>query len=421
MISKIKPILFFILLQITSFGYSQESFIYEDMIYDDNIKTVQLYPKGLPDSQIRNPVIGLRNNQRLVLEFDELYNDAFNYMAKLIHCNNDWTPSGLSPLQYLEDYNEYPINEFDYSFGTITPYVHYVFDLPKPIMSGNFLLVIYADGDENDVILTRRFLVYESWVNISSPAEILSRSIYTLGKQNLQFDVQYGNVELLNPMDNISVTLLQNHRWDNAKLQVKPTFIRDMQGILEYNHFVKEDAFDAGNEFRRFDIRSLKYFGFHVETVRFGKKSVDAIVELDNPRAGLAFSLDQNLRGKYYIENLERKIPHIENDYATVLFRIQSAKVNGQVHLSGKFTDWHYSSLTKLQYNDSWGGYEGTYVMKQGEYDYQYVVINTDNPNLLEGDKTESRNNYEILVYYRSTKLQADLLIGYQNLSYSRL
>lgn len=401
--------------------FAQEQLEYADRTYIETIKTVQLFPAGNPIFQVRNPVINLRSNQQLMLEFDEVFEEAFSYLVKIVHCNNDWTPSGLSPLQYLSEYNEFRINELEYSFGTKTPYVHYKFRVPKTKISGNFLLVVYTDGNPDEIILTRRFMVYEQLVQFSSVPEILNKSVQSIDRQNIQFDVSYGKVELLNPMENVAVSIIQNHRWDNAKFNVKPTFIREMQGILEYNNFSARDGFLAGNEWRRFDLRSIKYFGYRVETAKIGKKESQAWIELDQSRAGLAYTLDQNRNGQYFIDNIEQKIPEIENDYAYVNFRIKTEKLNGQVHLSGKFTDWQYNDKTNLRYNHSWGGYEGEYLLKQGEYDYQYILYNDADPNKLEGNKSESRNNYEILVYYRSMQLQADLLIGYLSFTYNRL
>ena len=421
MIKQSLLLLTFILAVSIEVTLAQENFEYKDQTYIETIKTVQLYPAGNQIFQTRYPVISLRSNQQLMLEFDELYEDAFNYQAKIIHCNSDWQPSGLSALQYLTDYNEFPINELEYSFGTKIPYVHYKFRVPRTKISGNFLLVVYSENNPEEIILTRRFVVFEQWVQVSSPNEIMNMSVQSIDRQNIQFEVGYGKVELLNPMENVKVSILQNHRWDNAKYNIRPTFIREMQGVLQYNNFSAKDGFLAGNEFRRFDIRSLKYFGFHVETAKLEKKGSQVWVDVDFPRAGRAYTLEENRSGQFLIENIERKIPEIENDYAWVTFRLKSEKVSGQVHLSGKFTDWNYDKKTKMTYDEAFGGYIGKYFLKQGEYDYQYLAKNSEDPNKIEGNKSQTRNHYEILVYYRSTKLQADLLIGYQAFVYNGL
>jgi hypothetical protein len=421
MASVIKLLIILTPILISSISYSQPKgdIEYRDKVYSDFIKTVQLYPASLKvSSQTLSPVIGLRSNIQLLLEFDELFSDTYNYKARIIHCNANWQPSGLSPLQYLQEYNEYDINEFEYSFGTITPYVHYKFLLPKPTISGNFLLIVYGDS-EDDIIITKRFMVYEQLVKLSDKDEIMRNAPYSLTKQFLQFELDYKGIDLINPSRYLTVNVLQNQRWDNAKLNLKPTFIRESQQILEYKYFTKEDAFSAGNEFRYFDIRSLQYFGFHVRTAKFEKDKIFAWVETDRPRAMLAYSIERNLNGRFFIENLERKIPSIENDYALVTFSLATEPFNEEVYISGKFTDWQKNNTTLMKYNNTTNSYEGSYVLKQGHYDYQYVLASANRENEIEGNKRESNNLYEILVYYRSQKLNADILIGYYNFNYS--
>jgi len=404
----------FIFLSSWTQAQSGNGLVYLDKEYDDYIKTVQLYPSSsLNSAQTRSPIISLRGRVNLILEFDELFNEAFSYRAKIIHCSANWQPSGLSPLQYLTEYNEFEIPEVEYSFGTITPYVHYKFIVPRPSISGNYLLVVYAAEDETDIIISRRFMVFEQWVSFSDQYEIINNAPYSLSRQPLHFSIYYSAVELINPMETITVNILQNQRWDNAKMNLRPTFIRETQRTLEYKHFTDGQAFNAGNEFRYFDIRSLKYFGFHVRTVRFGEDQIFAYVENDRPRANLAYTIEQNINGQYFIENLEQKIPDIENDYALVTFTLEAEKYAKKVYFSGKFNDWRKDNESLMAYNPATKTYSGSYILKQGLYDYQYVLGADENENMIEGDKRETNNIYEILVYYRSQKLAADLLIGY--------
>jgi Type 9 secretion system plug protein 1st domain len=410
---KLSFTLFLLLFSYLSHSQGKSDIEYQNKVYDINIKTVQLYPNtSQPSSQTFSPVLSLRSNLRLRLEFDELFNEAYTYRAKLVHCNADWQPSGLSPLQYLNDYNEFDILDFEYSFGTRTPYVHYTFLVPKPTISGNYLLVVYGE-DEEDVIITRRFMVYEQRVTFTPAYEIVNNSPYSLNKQHLQFEVRYESIDLINPMEYVAVNILQNQRWDNAKMNVKPSFAREAQRILEYRRYTDESAFDAGNEFRYFDIRSLQYFGFHVRTVHFKKDKIYTYVESDKPRAPLAYSIEQNINGQFYIENVERKIPEIENDYSLVTFTLQSKKMDEDVYISGQFTGWQKNANTLMKYNSKANSYVGTYLLKQGLYDYQYILGAGKRENEIEGNKRETNNFYEILVYYRSQELAADLLIGY--------
>lgn len=413
MLTKITSILtlFLLLAKLVAFAQDIE---YTDKVYDEYIKTVQLYPNNTRiSSQTQPPIISLQGGSSLILEFDELFSETYNYRVKLIHCNANWQPSDLSALQYLKDYNEFDIDEFEYSFGTITPYVHYKFVLPKPILSGNYLLVVYARDDESDVIITRRFMVFEQRVGFTDKYQIINNSPYSPDKQYVQFEVDYKGLALSNPMEFVSVNITQNYRWDNAKIDLKPTFAHESRQVLEYKHFTNEDAFKSGNEFRYFDIRSLKYFGFHVRTVHFENDKIFAWVENDKPRSGLAYSIEQNINGAFFIENLERKIPDIENDYALVNFTLKSEKLPYPVYLSGKFSDWRKDPAAIMKYNSATNSYEGSYILKQGLYNYQYIVDDQKLENSIEGDKRETNNIYDIFVYYRSQELRADLLIGY--------
>jgi len=402
-----------------SFSQGNSDFQYQDKIYDEHIKTVQLYPYTQQvSSQTLSPVIGLRSNQQLILEFDELFTDAYSYKAKLIHCNAIWQPSGLSPLEYLNDYNEYDISDYEYSFGTTTPYVHYKFFVPKPTITGNYLLVVYAANDSDDIIISRRFMVFEQLVSFSGKYEIVNNAPYSIGNQILQFEVNYQGVELINPMEFVSVNILQNQRWDNAKIKLKPTYAREGQHLLDYKHFTNESSFKAGNDFRYFDIRSLKYFGHHVYTASLEKNKISTRLEKDKPRADLAYSIEDNINGRFFIENLERKISNIENDYALVVFTLESEQMSEDVYLSGKFANWQKNASTLMRYNTYTNSYEGSYVLKQGLYNYQYILGSTGRENEIEGNKRETNNLYEIFVYYRSQQLDTDLLIGYYNFEF---
>ena len=72
-----------------------------------------------------------------------------------------------------------------------------------------------------------------------------------------------------------------------------------------------------------------------------------------------------------------------------------------------------------MKYNTTINSYQGSYVLKQGHYDYQYILSSEKRENEIEGNKRETNNIYEIFVYYRSQQLAADILIGYTNFEFS--
>ncbi len=405
-------------LLIASQSFAQVKLALEDKVYDPFIKTVQLYPRGLKsNAQLLSPAVSARGREQLILEFDELYNDAFTYQVKYIRCDANWQKSLLSELEFLDTYNEFTINTYEYSFNTKTPYVHYSILLPKPKLSGNYVLVVYADGDEEDIIITKRFLVYDNRVIFTDQFGFTGLNNASRFNQQLQFEINYKGLNLQSPQDQISVTILQNQRWDIAHTNLKPTFIREGDYQLEYRYFTEETMFPGGNEFRFFDMRSIKYFGENVKTVHIEKEQNFTWIEEDKRKSEFAYStVLMDLDGGYVIDNVEGFNPLIENDYSKVEFTLISPKVKGNVYITGALTQWARTKDNVLSYNQ--GAYKGSLILKQGWYSYQYLVESATLPlNYFEGNWSATKNQYQIIVYYRPYDLATDLIIGYLDIT----
>ena len=70
-----------------------------------------------------------------------------------------------------------------------------------------------------------------------------------------------------------------------------------------------------------------------------------------------------------------------------------------------------------MSYDSAKNTYAARILLKQGWYDYQYLVKSPSlPPYFFEASHFQTENRYEILVYYRSFQPKADLLIGYVRL-----
>lgn len=396
-----------------SYGTSAKPLRLADAVYESQIRTVRLYsPSGDPRSEIL-PAVTKRGNWSLVLEFDDLREQRDSYYATIIHCRYDWTRSNLSDLDFMPEFNEYPINTFEYSLDTQIPYVHYQFKLPAVKLPGNYVLMVFRGSDREDIVLTRRFMVYDAKVSIAREGNLVGSSNVARVNQQLNFTVNYENINAINPYENILVTVRQNQRWDNVATNIKPSFFRDDQFELEYRFFDDSKMFKGGNEFRFFDLRSLKYPGQNIASVNLGAKPVQVNVATDVSRAGKPYEQYLDMNGGYIIQNLDYNSKLAAN-YANVNFRLQSPRLSGDVYLIGAFTNWELDKTTRLYYDSAQSAYRGQFLLKQGYYNYQYRVASaTLPPSYVEGSHYETENLYEIFVYYRSFQPQADLLVGY--------
>ncbi len=141
----------------------------KNFIYKSNIKTVVFEQANL---KLSEPVIDLGKGEHLMLSFDDLDGDFKNYSYTLIHCNANWVPSNLLQNEYLNGFAEDRIINYRSSFNTIQPYTRYWQEIPgrevQPIVSGNYLLVVFIEGEPDFPIITRRMMILDAKTNIEA-------------------------------------------------------------------------------------------------------------------------------------------------------------------------------------------------------------------------------------------------------------
>ena len=76
-------------------------------------------------------------------------------------------------------------------------------------------------------------------------------------KQQVDFTINYQGLTINDPYRNVYSFILQNGRWDNMKENLKPDFVGN--NLLTYNSLSDKNIFSGGNEFRYFDIKSIRY------------------------------------------------------------------------------------------------------------------------------------------------------------------
>ncbi len=394
-----------------------------DFVYEDNIKTVLLYPQANdldnPASATLQPaVLPIEQGSPLILEFDELGEETHNYHAKLYHCNADWTVSLLNDINFLSDYNDYTITNYQLSVNTKIPYTHYRLEVPKVKLPGNYVIMAYKEGNVKDMALTRRFIVYDNTVNmvakVTSSTGIQER--YT--NQQVEFAINYKDYQITNPREEVKVVVRQNYRWDNAITNLKPLNVRLDEKLLEYNQFDLENNFKAGNEFRFFDMRSIRFLGMNMAKVNTVNNAKEVLLGFDKPRSGQPYILFDDFNGGYVIDNYETHQGATDADYIQTVFTLKAPEANGNVYVNGKFNDWLLNEKNKMVYFPETQEYKARILLKQGVYNYDYALAQPGSPkgdeNSLEGSFFDTENTYEIIAYYRPLGSRADLIIGYK-------
>ena len=184
---------------------------YEDATYEANIKTVAVYPAPVqlqdPARTTYPPVVSMDSNTPLIAEFDDLSARFRSFRYKVFHCNADWTPSNLNDIEFTYEYNDYPINDYQSSFNTKVPYFHYVFELPKLKLPGNYVVAVYEDKRPGKLVLSRRFMVYQARVNVWPQVRLSTGIAEQRTHQQIDFDIEYKGYELLSPQDDLKIVM----------------------------------------------------------------------------------------------------------------------------------------------------------------------------------------------------------------------
>ncbi len=401
----------------TSVSFAKKTkMLYRDHIYQSNIKAVKLFPKTTdPVQMMIAPVVPL-NGQQLILEFDDLAEDYQEYRAKLIHCNYDWKPSNLANMEYLDNYNEFNINDYEFSENTRVDFVKYQLQIPRVKMSGNYVVVVYKESDPEDLILTARFVVYRNIAGIDAK---LSRSDLVMDrdiKQQINFQINYGSYTISNAFTDLKVVLRQNHRWDNAIFNLKPTNVRHDLGQVEYNFFNGENNFLGGNEYRFIDLRSVSYTGRNVAKIRRDDYMNYAWLNTDRSRQGEPYVGYKDQNGQFFLENVGLEQDLAGSDYMKTTFSLEAPNFDqGKIFVIGAFSNWELQPELRMKKDPQSGIYTCTTLLKQGFYNYQYVVLGGGHQWWdVEGSFFDTENDYDIIVYYRGPTDRADQVIGYR-------
>lgn len=399
--------------------YSDNYLRNDDHVYQKYIQAVEISRVGF---DLADPIIVLNTDDRFFVSFDDLHRSFIQYYYQVQHCNANWEKSEIWTNEYIEGDEEGQAERFEPSFNTRTTYTHYNFSFPNDRMiikkSGNYILRVYSrDQQGNEVnAFTRRCLVVDPKVSVNATIRRAGTSEDYETKQEVDFQINTAGYRIDSPYQDIKVVILQNWRWDNALTNLKPYMVRNE--VLDYDFDNGTNLFDGINEFRRFDLKSIKLLSEKVREISFDDTMFYVKLWESEKRTFKEYIIEEDINGKFLLKTDDE--PSVSNygEYAIVKFFLpfEAPIVEGNLYVAGGFNCWQYTPDNKMEYNYRRKGYDASILFKQGYYNYLYVMLpnhsKTGDATWVEGNHSITRNTYTILVYHRSRGELYDELIA---------
>ena len=417
----------FIVLFATALGWCKGAFaqVVTDSNWTEQVKTVTLYKNGV---ELEPPVLMLGGDDRLLLRFDVMGAEAENFRYRIRHCNSHWEVDDLEPYEFLNGFEEGPVENYNSSFTTLTDYVNYYQYIPSQysrfLASGNYVLTVFPQDEPDSIILSRRFYVVEGTLKadatVTTPydnASIMQRREVDVA---VSLNTDYRGDALtpsLNPAY-CEVVVQQNGRIDNMR---SLPFSGYERGDLMYRN-KRENIFNCGNTFRWFDISNIRTTMYNIVQIEeFGGEWYAMLKPLEDRSDG-NFIMERVLNGGMKVNVWDRTNKQTEADYVYVNFMLPMRYpfMNGNIYVVGDLTQWHLDERSRMEYNLDHKAYEIRLMLKQGYYAYQLLFVPVGEheglTSTLEGDHYETPNRYSVFVYYRAPNDRYDRLAAYRRI-----
>ena len=380
-------------------------------IYSPTVKTLTTI---VNDDWQNRPVMELNSDDRLTVGFDELSHDARRYICHLTRCEADWTEAAdVFESDWLEGFNDYPLEDYQNSLNTTVNYTHYEFQIPNErcrlLMSGNYRLSVYDEDNGNEKVLDAEFYVVEPVVNIGMGMSTNTDIDFNKSHQQIAMTLEYKDLRVTRPDEEIYTVVMQNWNEQTARVNTRPSYT--YQQGLRWEH-QRELIFDAGNEYHKFEVLDVSHPTMGIDRISWDGKRYDAYPFPTTVRRN--YLTDKSANGAFRIRNSYYSEDAYTCDYVWVNYTLE-APYCGDVFLQGQWTNDADDTACQMRYDADNNCYRAQIMQKQGYYSYQYVnKQGTGAPT--EGNFFQTRNKYQALVYYKGMGDRTWRLVGYRGL-----
>jgi hypothetical protein len=398
--------------------------VWSNKTYKTGINTVLIHKKGW---ELSFPIINLDSDEKIVLSFDQIGTLKGDYSWSLIHCNANWEKDELNSIEFISGFDSGDITETAFSQNTITNYINYSLEIPNKksqlLKSGNYLIKVFERNNPEQLVLTRRFYVSEPIAEVWGKIDQLKVNTNDGLNQRLNLKINCNLDEINNPEESLLIKVSENQGFEKIFQNLRPSAIAG-------NSFRYENlsalCFAAGNEYRHFDIKSIKFLSDRLQNIEKNQNENQIFLKQDENRFIKDYNFNEDINGRKTIklENSERS--NIMADYCKVYFQLEGEIPieKGDYYIYGAISDWQFDDQCKMTYDYGLKKFTAQLFVKQGYYNYLYIFKSNDalynNDEFMykaEGNHFQTENDYHVLVYYKDISSGFDRLIAYNSIN----
>lgn len=381
------------------------------IVASEHVASITLDPTGKPGAA---PIIELSSDDQLTLQFDLIEFENRQLTLRFTHHNPDWSRSSLPPDFFRDGFSTLFMDFGAVSQNTRPLYRTYTYEFPNDeitfLRSGNYMLYV-EDSDNGNLLFSIPFFIFENKGSIRS-----SMQTRLVPRQNNRVMHQLRNMytlpeEVSQPQFDLEFYFIQNQFWGRSVKADELDFSDENEVFFET---ATDQYFIGDYEFRSLYLEDLT--NQNPQIFESDPTQIPPLVRIFDDAEG--FSNGTPLRGKF-----GRPSNDANAQYANVQFHFDPAESppeNSEIYLVGDFNNWSIRSQHQLSYNTDTKRWQTSAMIKQGIYNYKYILFNnnTINDTFFDDLFTNTRQEYHAFVYMRDSQqfyyrlLQINQFIG---------
>ena len=365
------------------------------MIASDLVRSIQLHRTGSPTSP---PIIEMDGNQRLLLTFEMLEFDSRQFRISFTHHNPDWSRSPIPPEFYIDGLQTHFLDGGQVSQQR-PQYRQYTFRFPNNQLdfrrSGNYMMRV-EDQDTGYLVFTIPFFVTENRGSIRSSVEVITTP-------RRDFRITHRPVSRFRlpdfvdqPQFDLEFYYVQNQFWGKSREADELDFSDPLEVQFELR---RENSFIGDYEFLELTLDELSQN--NPQVFEAAPHEVPPRLVLMDDISGFSSTGRMTPSTRYGKPNL-----NLNGRYANVVFRFEPGteiEDDQDIYLVGDFNNWSIRSRQRLEHNPEIDRWETSTIIKEGLYNYKYILMENGAIDDLYFDDLFLRTpqEYHALVYMR--------------------